>query len=306
MTEHRYQINLKQGDLFIQLESDDIYFISQQMNQWFMILLDDSYVPVSLPKSPVPAPAPVAAEPPPPAPAPQPAPAPVPPPAHIELPGEPSPPPVPPAPAPVPPPPPAPVEPPAPVPTPEPAPAPVPAPGEVPPAPAPEPPPLAPAVENDFEAVMDTLMKDLEDEPAPQAAPRAPEYHAAVASTPHLEPTVPAPRQEPVYSPEPSPRSLDGIGSLSELCDRSNAVGLEDFLMLSAYYLTRFESMSKFSLKRINSALVKSGLTPVNHAVVQDMVDLRRLATVDDLTGDAEATEWTLTETGEQYTLRLL
>ena len=45
---HRYEINLKQGDLFISLSSGDVYFISKQMDKWFKVLLDDSYVPITI------------------------------------------------------------------------------------------------------------------------------------------------------------------------------------------------------------------------------------------------------------------
>src|SRR5690348_9995033 len=54
--QHQYEITLKKDDLFINLSSDDVYFISKQMDKWFRILLDDSYVPVTLPSYPKPQP----------------------------------------------------------------------------------------------------------------------------------------------------------------------------------------------------------------------------------------------------------
>lgn len=272
--QHRYEINLKKDELYIQLSSDDVYFISQQMDKWFRILLDDSYVPVSYPK------AQAAPEPPPPAPAPAPEPPPPPPPAPEPEPA--------PQPEPPPPPPPAPEpEPPqqATLPLSEPEPEPQ-------AQPMPAPPPLDEHVENDFEAVMDSLMKDLGDEgPAEEAS--AP-YHAATVSggDGNGKPAGETP--------------LDLIDSLSELCDRSHATSLEDFLLLSAYYLTYFEGQEKFSLKRINSMLVKSGLTPVNHSVLESMLARGYLSMVPDLTGTAEVSEYVLTEDGQHYANKLL
>ena len=56
--QHRYEINWKQGDLSINLSSDDLYFISKQMDRWCQILMDDSYVPISMASSAVKKPTP--------------------------------------------------------------------------------------------------------------------------------------------------------------------------------------------------------------------------------------------------------
>lgn len=258
--QHRYEINLKKDDLYIQLSSDDVYFISKQMDKWFRILLDDSYVPVSYPQpSPAPVPPPVVEAPPPP---PPPEPEPVieaPPPAPVpdvvsqaELPLS-----------------------------------------EPPPVPQASQAPLDQAVEDDFEAVMDSLMKDLGDEePAPEAEPEPAPYQAA---------TVSAGNGRAAGAPSP-----DTIDSLSELCDRSHASSLEDYLLLSAYYLTYFEGQEKFSLKRINSMLVKSGLTPVNHSVLETMLAQGYLSMVPDLTGTADVSEYILTDAGQTHANTLL
>ncbi len=271
--QHRYEINLKKEDLYIQLSSDDVYFISKQMDKWFRILLDDSYVPVSYPSPqpvmpppppPVAPPAPpVVEEPPPPPPAPEPEPEPEP---VVQAP------------------------PPAPVPD-------VVSQVELPlaePAPVPAAPAasasLDQAVEDDFEAVMDSLMKDLGDEePEDEPEPARP---APVAAGNGKSATPPAPP--------------DTIDSLSELCDRSHASNLEDYLLLSAYYLTYFEGQEKFSLKRINSMLVKSGLTPVNHSVLETMLAQGYLSMVPDLTGTADVSEYILTEDGQSQANSLL
>ncbi|HEY9687334.1 MAG TPA: hypothetical protein V6C52_10195 [Coleofasciculaceae cyanobacterium] len=403
--QHQYEINLKKDGLFINLSSDDVYFISKQMDKWFRILLDDSYIPVSLakpqpapqaapepafiptheatlmpttapqpapgapmplaePSQPVPAqtvpvyeqppmpaqpqPQPVAYPQPqyqmPPQAAPQPQeyqqayqqpqPQPVPQPAFVQAAPQPTvqqPTPQPmvaqvaqapiaPVPAyaeaqapaapqyqqPYPPQPQAPMPPVMPMPQLEPVAiqqpqqmATQPAPAVYPQAPAeaaqyPEvpsaaPAPLDPAVKDDFEAMMDSLMKDFEteDSAAPTAtAVMVPNGNGNGRTENHAEPA-------PIYS-------------LADLCDRSHAGSSEDYLLLSAYYLTRFEQLEKFSLKRINSMLVKSGLTPVNHSVLETTLTRGYLSMVSDLTGMADVSEYMLTSDGEQAASRLL
>lgn len=318
--QHSYEISLKKDDLFINLSSDDVYFISKQMDKWFRILMDDSYVPVSLPQRPQAEPAPQAmaappvAEAPPPAPAPQPSPEP---PAPAPIVAEPAPPQ--PEPAPAPPPQPI-VEQPAPqpepivapVPAPEPpvalpepqpvmaaAPAPVvdlppvmqpqpvapPAPpvlSVVPQQPAPEPTPIG-AVEakpkDDFDNVMDSVMRDLE---APPPEPRQPALPPVLADE----------------GPLKEPADLTLISSLSDLCEQAHAGTSEDYLLLASYYLNQMEHQEAFSLKRINSNLVKSGLTPVNHSVLEAVLTKGYLAMVPDMTGTAEVSEYMITPLG--------
>lgn len=361
--EHQYEINLKKDGLFINLSSDDVYFISKQMDKWFRILLDDSYVPVTLPQRPMPqaapepsvAPmppqAPVYAEPAPQVQQPQPMQQPVMEPqaqyaqqpappvqaqppqpmevaapmpqaaasqyAGVDLPmAQPQPavqqqaaPPVqapvmqaaapqmppqlaPQAPLPQMAAPPA-EQPMQPMPVQQPVPQPqlagVAAQGQ---APLPQP-PIAPA-QDDFEAVMDTLMKDFED-PADELPHEAPEI--------------------PVYAPAASPAGYGGlpaepdlslITSLADLCDRSDASNSEDYLLLTAYYLTRIERQNSFSLKKVNTALVKSGLTPVNHSVLETVLSRGFLSMVPDLTGTAEVSEYMITAQGQQAAIQLL
>jgi len=384
--QHQYEINLKKDDLFISLSSDDVYFISKQMDKWFSILLDDSYVPVSMPqRPPMPEPAasvPISAPmevPTNPTPLPQqeipvaPAMQPVqampeagfihpaqaqipqaqPMPAAQAMPtaesneqlaqqimmqqqqamlqAQPNMPQVPSA---------LPEQPNIPDFVPQQAPIQAPAmagapatntyqdvnlpmsqapamaqqqpqsvaampqaiphpmPQQFQPEPAPQamPPampqmaaPEAPALisnpqQDDFEAVMNTLLRDFEDKPM-----ETPNFaNAQNGFTEHVEP------------------DLTGVTSLSELCDRSNAVNSEDYLLLSAYYLTRLERHDKFSLKKVNSALVKSGLTPVNHSVLQTVLSNGYLAMLPDLTGTAEVTEYQISHEGVAAAIALL
>jgi len=350
--EHQYEITLKKDGLFINLSSDDVYFISKQMDKWFRILLDDSYVPVTLPQRPEPAPvaqapaqpvaqpmpeAPPVAQAPPVQPQPQPSPPMEVPPAAVAMAApQPEVPPVvvqqvaqpavapsqyaevnlpltqqpaapavaqaAPQPQPV-----APVQP---LPPAEPIPEalpelvaqpvtvaqqqPVAQPAPV-QAPLPQPQPVAVAApampqpqanpngQDDFEAVMDSLMKDLDDD-------------GNGGELPYTAPSG-------AVGPEPD---LTLVTSLADLCDRSNAANSEDYLLLSAYYLTRIERQATFSLKKVNSALVKSGLTPVNHSILETVLSRGFLSMVPDLNGTAEVTEYMMTVEGQQAATILL
>jgi len=272
--EHYYDIELKQGDLTINLMSDDVYFIARQMDKWFKVLMDDSYVPIQIPPTAPPKPEPVVpAQPPASAPIP-PEPAPAPPPRVQE---------------PLPPPPPTltPVE----ARTPSLIPEPQGVYASPPPAPA-EPQLLDQSVQNDFEAVMDTLMRDLE---KGEGAPAA-----------YKEPAGKFPGQNYGAEPEETdPLDFDGVSSLIQLADRSRAATSEDFLLLTAFYLNDFENADRFSLKRINSQLVKSGLTPVNHSVLESSITKGLVSLIPDMTGMADVSEYSLSESGRQYALRL-
>jgi hypothetical protein len=348
---HQYEMSLKKDGLFIHLSSDDVYFISRQMDKWFRIMLDDSYVPVPSPKRKAAA-TPITAASPPPIPATAPAeltssapavaapiaqaqaaPEPILPnlpqssagpeiTPHVSHPAEaanvaataaPS----------------AVMAPPEPMPPPlsvsqpnlmatpatesidAPPPKsvsvesvlPLPAvPQSALPETSPSPAihehltaevatvitpvtasvltaiatPVAPPID-DFEAIMNTVMQDLDEEPASSNLV--------------------------VNAEEPTP--LENIASLSELCDRSNAQTTQDFLLLAAYYLTTFEQEKQFSLKRLNSSLVKSGLSPVNHSALETALQQGVLSMVPDLTGTAEVSEYQLTDLGGSTALKL-
>ncbi len=380
--QHTYEIIINKDGLLIELSSDDVYFISKQMDKWFRILMDDSYVPVSMPVAPVqPVLPPVQAELPqlpPVAVAPPPV---LPPPpvpvaqqqndmSQVHLPHE-MPPVAPPLPtqpqqqvqpqyqvqpvplpvAPVPslsPQPMAPVENlPQPVqnlpqPQVQPAAQPIPLPVENPMPPAPQPvepvqrtllvpesqvqpqqqamaplpqaqtvpqqqepvsvaeapeyflpePEVPEEPKDDFERVMDTLMEDLgegDSQALPQPLPKA---------VPGVEPLT---SQGNEGKPED-----DSISSLADLCKKGAANTSEDFMLLAAYYLTYFEAVENFSLKKLNSSMVKSGLTPVNHSVLETALSKGLLSMVPDLTGTMDVTEYALSDEGQQYVSHLL
>lgn len=351
----RYEINLTHGQMHICLESDDVYFISKQMNQWLKIFLDERYIPAPLPQ---PAQKPVAQKP---APLPEPPVQPVAPPPPVAV---------------------APVQPPSPPPPvyqdddyappmpkrAKPKPNNIQLPGEpaayaaheeptvaerpLPPSPSqrvPQPPvmeetpppayqpsyqetaevsqEMTDADKDDFETVMDSLMRDLNEDDEEIDAPasaRPPVSRPRPMSAPVSAPQPRASRSKSVEAafeyeqvklqvgvldndedevpPEPEEELLQRpIDSLADLCERAHAATSEDYLILSAYFLAFFEAEEKFSLKRVNATLVKSGLTPVNHSVLESAVSSKHLAMVPDLTGTADISEYTLTEQGRQY-----
>ncbi len=323
---HHYEINLRLEDLYINLSSDDVYFISKQMDKWFRVLLDDSYVPITLPLAQSSDPAhnhenegkeksePVPSEPTQPATQelpPQPVEA-APPSETIEAPQAP--------------------QTAAPPPTPEsvpqfsqPKPAPLPerevayaqaAPlgspvaasmpqPEVLPTYAQPQPELDENVKDDFEAVMDSLMKDLESPSEERPASRPLPHEIELGESANLGTMTEKTKSGRGIS-DMNKVDFGIIDSLSDLFDRANASTSSDYLLLAAYYMTYFEGVDKFSLKRVNSLLVKSGLTPVNHSVLETCLGQGYLAMLPDLTGTADVTEYTLTEDGQSYATHLL
>lgn len=327
---HRYDITLKKGDLRIALSSDDEGFISRQMDHWFRTLLEDAYFPPAFAPPPSVVPSPAAPDPEPvalqsaqPVMTSEPVAVIAPPPVAVS----------------------APTEPPvalAPEPSPEPEPEPLPAepepvaapeatpvaavsaPEPTPPLPVPEPlappltrslesepaadddlppppvslkPPGTPASDEDFERVLDTLMEDLD----PEAA-RLRKLPTAVLSPPPTMAPAPAAAESPLTSSE-----VTGvIDSLSDLCERVHPASSEEWLLSAAYYLTFFDGEERFSLKRLNSLLVKSGQSPLNHSVLETAVSKGLLTLAPDVTGLAEAIEYALAPAGREQVEALM
>lgn len=95
------------------------------------------------------------------------------------------------------------------------------------------------------------------------------------------------------------PRQLDEIETLQELFELTpKAVAGEDFLLLSAYFLSHYRSLSAFTLKDVNLELIRSGLTPVNHNVLEQVVE-REWFEVLPHSGEAMGmTQYAITSTG--------
>lgn len=101
--------------------------------------------------------------------------------------------------------------------------------------------------------------------------------------------------------------NITSIETLQELCEMaSNAQSAEDFLLLTGYFLHQYKATPRFSLKALNTELVRTGLTPINHAILENTVTIQLLSMVPDLTGDAQTTEYELTPDGTAYVQELL
>jgi len=130
---------------------------------------------------------------------------------------------------------------------------------------------------DDFDAIMNSVMQDLDAEELPETALGA-------------EDSLP----------------MESISSLSDLCNHSSAETMDELLLLAAYYLTTFEQQKAFTLKQLNSSLVKSGKSPVNHGVLEVALQEGVLDMVPDLNGTAEISEYRLTEQGDLAANKLL
>lgn len=165
-------------------------------------------------------------------------------------------------------------------------------------------------VEDDFEAVMASIEEDLQAEsqqepPLSLKTKDAPPLTSADAPEPDLPKfTVPKPNPDALgIRPNADVLGirkvdLEMVESLTDLYERSTAQTPEDFLMLSAYYLSFCEREPKYSLKKINALIVKSGLTPVNHSVIEAALEKQLIELVPDMTGTAEVIEYRITASG--------
>lgn len=74
-----------------------------------------------------------------------------------------------------------------------------------------------------------------------------------------------------------------------------------NFLIITAYYLSEFEKMERFSLKQINAKLMQNVSVVIEHPILQDAINKNLLEVIPDLTGVAEVAEYRLTRAGEEF-----
>ena len=97
------------------------------------------------------------------------------------------------------------------------------------------------------------------------------------------------------------------VESLKELFSYAPKASMgEDYLLLSAYFLDRFRGQPAASLREINAELLRSGLTPINHALIEVAVSKGLMELLPDTTGNAFATEYRLTSEGIEMLQGLL
>lgn len=75
------------------------------------------------------------------------------------------------------------------------------------------------------------------------------------------------------------------------------------YLMITAYYLLEFEKKQRFSLKQINAKLMYNLSRVVDHSILSEAINQGFIEPVPDFTGTSEATEYKLTESGEDFYL---
>lgn len=76
---------------------------------------------------------------------------------------------------------------------------------------------------------------------------------------------------------------------------------LVDYLICATYYLSEVAKLDRFSLKQINSEIVKLINKPVDHSIIQQAVNKDYIRVMPDFTGMADVTEYSMTESGEEY-----
>lgn len=74
-----------------------------------------------------------------------------------------------------------------------------------------------------------------------------------------------------------------------------------NYLIITAYYLSEFEKMDRFSLKQINSKLMQNLSTVIDHSTLQEAINQKLIEAIPDLTGVAEVAEYRLTLAGEDF-----
>ncbi len=73
------------------------------------------------------------------------------------------------------------------------------------------------------------------------------------------------------------------------------------YLIITAYYLSEFEKLERFSLKQINSKIMQNLSEVIDHTTLQEALSQNFLELVPDLTGTSEVAEYKLTSLGEDF-----
>lgn len=82
------------------------------------------------------------------------------------------------------------------------------------------------------------------------------------------------------------------------LCNQVGAATSEDFLLMSAYFLTVRQPASPFTLTALNKLITSANFEAVTHAVLATALTKGLLTMVPDVHGTAEATEYEITPHG--------
>lgn len=73
------------------------------------------------------------------------------------------------------------------------------------------------------------------------------------------------------------------------------------YLIITAYYLSEFEKLERFSIKQINAKLMQNLSEVIDHTTLQEAINQNFIELVPDLTETSETTEYRLTRVGEEF-----
>lgn len=73
------------------------------------------------------------------------------------------------------------------------------------------------------------------------------------------------------------------------------------YLIITAYFLSEFDKLERFSLKQINAKLMQNLSEVIDHTTLQEAISQGFIELVPDLTGTSEIGEYKLTEAGEDF-----
>lgn len=131
---------------------------------------------------------------------------------------------------------------------------------------------------------INSIQTPMEEKPAQSAEPKGFEEI--------LEKSIEKPSFEPV-------RNHDAV--FLNFIKSKNTTDKFHYLIITAYYLSEFEKMERFSLKQINSKLMQNLSEVIDHATLQSAIGQNFIELVPDLTGTSEIGEYRLTREGEDF-----
>lgn len=107
-----------------------------------------------------------------------------------------------------------------------------------------------------------------------------------------LEKTIENPSFEPI-------KTKDQI--FLNLVNSKNTTDKFHYLIITAYYLSEFEKLERFSLKQINAKLMQNLSAVIDHVTLQEAINQNFIELIPDLTGVSEVGEYRLTPKGEDF-----
>lgn len=127
----------------------------------------------------------------------------------------------------------------------------------------------------------------INEEPTERASEYAPIDFDSV-----LEKTIENPTFEPNKNQDPI---------FLNLISSKNTTDKFHYLIITAYYLSEFEKLERFSIKQINTKLMQNLSEVIDHITLQAAINQNFIELVPDLTGVSEAGEYRLTRLGEEF-----